>query len=141
MRSVPATDNVVPFRRPVGAIQRHAAGHGAGYAGWAGAPSRPSQARADQRSLMDIVYATGTFLLAPEDRETKLIASRLQVYGFLVIEEVGEGGALRRLRPSEAVRAKQDRPWRLSKASYGASLPVTIPAIDDFLFEPAGMPA
>ncbi len=138
MRSVPATDNVVPFRRPVGAGRRPGAGGGTG---WSIGARAPSQAQADQRSLMDIVYGAGSFLLAPDDRETKLTASRLQVYGFLVIEEVCEDGSLRRLRPSEAIRAKAGRPWRLSKSSYGAGLSVTIPAIDDFLFEPAGLPA
>ena len=133
MRSVAAADNVIPFRRP--------AGLPSGSPGATGSGRSRGQARAEQRNLMDLVYATGTFILAADDRETKLVASRLQVYGFLVIEEIGEDGTLRRLRPSEAIRARLDRPWRLSKASYGASLAVTIPAIDDFLFEPSGMPA
>ena len=127
MRSVSVADNVVPFRRPAGLPQA------------GGFPPRGRE-RSDQRSLMDLVYATGAFLLAADDRDTKLVASRLQVYGFLVIEEVGEDGSLRRLRPSEAIRAKNERPWRLSKASYGAGLSVTIPSIDDFLFEPDEMP-
>jgi hypothetical protein len=84
---------------------------------------------------MDAVYATGTLAVAAGDRETKLIAARLQVYGFLSIEEIEADGALRRLRPSEAIRARPERPWRVTKASYGVSLAVTIPAIDDFLFE------
>jgi len=142
MRSVPAADNVIPFRRPVGLPPSPMAGT----VGWAGREqSSPSPARirsrADQRSLMDAVYAAGTLAVAAADRETKLTASRLQVYGFLTIEEVGEDESFRRLRPSEAIRARAERPWLLSKASYGASLPVTIPAADDFLFEPAGRPA
>ena len=142
MRSVPATGNVIPFRRPAGLPPSPMAQTG----GWAGRgqPSPTSariRARVDQRSLMDAVYATGTLAVAAADRETKLIASRLQVYGFLTIEEVGEDENLRRLRPSEAIRARAERPWLLSKASYGAGLPVTIPAADDFLFEPAGRPA
>ena len=132
MRSVQtATDNVVPFRR---------------------AGRTPPQAsvvsgslatrRGDQRALMDAVYASGALAVAAGDRETKLIAARLQVYGFLTIEEVTEDAAPRRLRPSEAIRARTDRPWRLSKASYGAGLAVTIPAVDGFLFEAvAGIPA
>ena len=131
MRSVASADNVVPFRRPVGLP------HGRG-----GFELQVrNRARTDQRNLMDLVYATGTFILAADDRDTKLIASRLQVYGFLTIEEVGSDGTLRRLRPSEAIRTRTDRPWRLSKASYGASLAVTIPSVDGFLFEPLGLDA
>ncbi len=135
MRSVPGTDNVIPFRRPV------AARPGAIASGFGAVEAPRSRARADQRSLMDAVYATGSLRVPAGDRETKLIASRLQVYGFLTIEEMGEDGALRRLRPSEAIRARSERPWRLSKAGYGASLAVTIPSVDDFLFEPTGLPA
>jgi hypothetical protein len=93
---------------------------------------------------MDSVYATGSLSVAAGDRETKLIAARLQVYGFVLIEEIGADGTLRRLRPSEAIRARTESPWRLSKASYGAGagLAVTIPAVDDFLFDqPADRPA
>ncbi|HEV2545678.1 MAG TPA: hypothetical protein VGU70_23280 [Methylobacterium sp.] len=135
MRSVPGTDNVIPFRRPAAARQ----GAIASEFGAVAAPR--SRSRADQRSLMDAVYATGSLRVAAGDRETKLIASRLQVYGFLTIEEMGEDGSLRRLRPSEAIRARSERPWRLSKAGYGSGLAVTIPSVDDFLFEPAGLPA
>ncbi len=123
-----ASDNVVPFRRPA---NTPAAVLGDGVR--AGQIRR----RSEQRSLMDAVYAGGSLLVAAEDRETKVTASRLQVYGFLGIEEVLEDGTRRRLRPSESVRAKGDRPWRLSKPAFGA-LAVTVPAIDDFLFEPTG---
>lgn len=129
MDSAPARmDNVVPFRRvtpqPAPATP-----------GGTGRASTPASRRGDQRAVMDAVYATGTLAVAAGDRETKLIAARLQVYGFLSIEEVDADGTLRRLRPSEAIRARSERPWRVTKASYGASLAVTIPAIDDFLFE------
>ncbi|GJD94948.1 hypothetical protein [Methylobacterium iners] len=127
MRGVPASmDNVVPFRR---------AGHSARSSPILRQAGSAAARRGDQRALMDAVYATGTLAVAAGDRETKLIASRLQVYGFLAIDEVEEDGGHRRLRPSEAIRARGERPWRLSKASYGASLAVTIPAIDDFLFD------
>lgn len=123
-----ASDNVVPFRRPA---KTPAAILGDGV--------REGQIRrrSEQRGLMDAVYAGGSLLVAAEDRETKVTASRLQVYGFLGIEEVLEDGTRRRLRPSESVRAKGDRPWRLTKPAFGA-LAVTVPAIDDFLFEPTG---
>lgn len=130
MRSAPVADNVVPFRRPAG-LRRPGTSLQQGGAG---------RERTDQRNLMDLVYATGAFLLAADDRDTKLVASRLQVYGFLVIEEIGVDGALRRLRPSEAIRARLDRPWRLSKAAYGTGLPVTIPPIDSFLFDQVHAP-
>ncbi|KQO58167.1 MULTISPECIES: hypothetical protein [unclassified Methylobacterium] len=125
MRSVhTAIDNVVPFRRP-GRPQPQAP---------VVSPSLAAR-RVDQRALMDAVYASGTLAVAAGDRETKLIAARLQVYGFLTVEELSEEGALRRLRPSEAIRAQADRPWRLSKAAYGSGLSVTVPAADDFLFD------
>ncbi len=121
-----AVSNVIPFRRPV-------------------PPQAPGEReardrrRGEQRSLLDAVYATGSMVLAAEDRATKLTASRLQVYGFLAIEEVREDGTMRRLRPSEAIRARGERPWRLSKPACGAS--VTIPSLDGFLFESGVQPA
>ncbi len=75
------------------------------------APSpRVAAARRDQRSLMDTVYEAGSLPVAAGDRETKLLASRLLVYGFLAIDEVGEDGATRRLRPSEAVAPAASAP-------------------------------
>ncbi|MEL6059681.1 MULTISPECIES: hypothetical protein [unclassified Methylobacterium] len=121
-----AVSNVVPFRRP---LPTQAPGE----------RDARDRRRSEQRSLLDAVYATGSMILAAEDRATKLTASRLQVYGFLAIEEVREDGTMRRLRPSEAIRARGERPWRLSKPACGAS--VTIPSLDGFLFESAGQPA
>ncbi|UMY19640.1 hypothetical protein MMB17_10230 [Methylobacterium organophilum] len=139
MRSVSTADNVIPFRRPAG---KPNTGFQGGSAAFAFQPSPAHvRARAEQRSLMEAVYASGGLTLAAEDRDNKLLASRLQVYGFLGIEEVGEDGSLRRLRPSEAVRARPERPWRLSKAGYGSDLSVTIPSTESFLFEQAGLPA
>ena len=109
--------NVVPFRRGQGR-------------GWT-----PSAGRSDQRGFMDAVYAVGSLPVAAEDRETKLMASRLQVYGFVVVDEVSADGTLRRLRPSEAIRVGRERPWRVSKSSLEASRSVTIPVADRFLFE------
>jgi hypothetical protein len=127
-----AAENVVPFRRIA------AAGRPLPYEG--GVREGQARRRSEQRALMDAVYATGTLTVAAGDRETKLIAARLQVYGFLTVEEVEPEGSLRRLRPSEAIRARAERPWRLSKPAY-AGLSVSIPTIDDFLFEPAGFSA
>jgi hypothetical protein len=110
--------NVVPFRR------------GAQTRGWT-----PAAGQRDQRGFMDAVYAVGSLPVAAEDRDTKLMASRLQVYGFVVVDEVSADGSLRRLRPSEAIRVSRERPWRVSKASLEASRAVTIPAADRFLFE------
>ena len=111
MGSVATTDNVVPFRRTA-RLQQSATPHSA--------PRGVAARRSEQRALMDAVYATGSLAVAAGDRETKLIAARLQVYGFFLIEEIGADGSIRRLRPSEAIRARVDCPWRLSKASYGA---------------------
>lgn len=137
MRSVSSeASNVVPFRRP--RVQQGFPGLGAAHPEDLAAPSPAlARSRRDQRSLMDLVYEAGHLPVAAGDRETKLIAARLQVYGFLVIEEVEEDGRLRRLRPSEAVRAACERAWRLSRSSYGVSLAVSIPRADEFLFEPA----
>jgi hypothetical protein len=121
-----AVSNVVPFRRPLPAQPP-------------GEREARDRRRSEQRSLLDAVYATGSMVLAAEDRATKLTASRLQVYGFLAIEEMREDGTMRRLRPSEAIRARGERPWRLSKPASGAA--VTIPSLDGFLFESAGQPA
>ncbi|MGH1575451.1 hypothetical protein ACRAWG_38550 [Methylobacterium sp. P31] len=121
-----AVSNVVPFRRaiPVAAP---------------GEREARNRRRSEQRSLLDAIYATGSMIVAAEDRATKLTASRLQVYGFLAIDEVNEDGTMRRLRPSEAIRARSERPWRLSKPACGAS--VTIPSLDGFLFDAGGQPA
>ncbi|WP_342110188.1 hypothetical protein [Methylobacterium sp. SI9] len=121
-----AVSNVVPFRRPVPAQAP-------------GEREARDRRRSEQRSLLDAVYATGSMVLAAEDRATKLTASRLQVYGFLAIEEMREDGTMRRLRPSEAIRARGERPWRLSKPACGTA--VTIPSLDGFLFESGGQPA
>jgi hypothetical protein len=135
MRSVSSeAGNVVPFRR------RKAVMNGYHPDDLAAPSPALARARRDQRSLMDTVYEAGHLPVAATDRDTKLVAARLQVYGFLVIEEVEEDGRLRRLRPSEAVRAECERPWRLSRSSYGVSLAVSIPHVDDFLFEPVGLP-
>jgi hypothetical protein len=108
-----ATGNVVPFRR-----------------------FKADGVRRDQRALLDAVYAAGSLPIAASDRETKLIASRLQVFGFVAIDEVGGDGALRRLRASESMRAAGDRPWRVAKPSFG-SLAALIPDADRFLFDPS----
>ncbi|GBU16009.1 MULTISPECIES: hypothetical protein [Methylobacterium] len=122
-----AADNVVPFRRA-------GAARPAAYPGIAESQIRR---RSEQRALMDAVYASGALAVAAGDRDTKLAASRLLVYGFLTVEEVDADGRARRLRPSEAIRAATNHPWRLTKPAYAGSLAVTIPAVDGFLFETA----
>lgn len=113
--------NVVPFRRSVpGGVQ-----------------SRDQRAdqRRDQRRLMDAIYSAASLPVAAGDRETKLMASRLQVFGFIVIDEITANGDLRRLRPSESMRASAARPWRVSKPSFERPFAVPIPETDAFLFE------
>jgi hypothetical protein len=69
-------------------------------------------------SLIDLVYASGTLTVAADDRETKRAAARLQLFGFVTIDEVG-GGRARRLRPSEAAACSPAHPWRVSKTLIG----------------------
>jgi hypothetical protein len=71
----------------------------------------------DQRSLMDAVYAAGSLPIAANDRATKVLATRLTIFGFVVIDEMQADGTVRRLRPSEAFHASTACPWRVSKPS------------------------
>lgn len=66
---------------------------------------------------MDAIYAAGSLPIAAGDRATKAMATRLMIFGFVVIDELQTGGAMRRLRPSEAIHASTARPWRVSKPS------------------------
>lgn len=113
--SASATGNVVPFRR---------------------ARPHPQPGR-DQKGLLEAVYNAASLPVGAEDRATKLMASRLQVFGLVVIDEVTADGGLRRLRPSESMHAAPGRPWRVSKPSAARPLAVPVPASDAFLFEPA----
>lgn len=72
----------------------------------------------DGRGLLDTVYTSGALVVAADDRETKALASRLQVFGFLNIAEVSADGSIRRLRPSEVSGLPTARPWRLSRPSF-----------------------
>ena len=82
--------------------------------------ARPqSYARRDQKNLMEAVYSAGSLPVGADDRGTKAMAARLQLFGFVVIEEVAADGSTRRLRSSEAIDASPARPWRVSKPSAG----------------------
>lgn len=72
----------------------------------------------DQKSLLDTIYTSGSMVVAADDRETKAMAARLQVFGFLNISEVSMDGSVRLLRPSETVGLSTVRPWRLSRPSF-----------------------
>ena len=101
--------------------------------------TRPqSYSRRDQKHLMEAVYTAGSLPVVADDRDTKAMAARLQLFGFVVIDELAADGTPRRLRSSEAVAASLDRPWRVSKPSVGrkgigaadtAGPPVTIARI------------
>ncbi len=78
-------------------------------------PRAPSARPADQHHFLDAVYAAGSLPVAADDRSTKVIATRLTIFGFVTIDEVQGDGTVRRLRPSEAVSASAARPWRVSK--------------------------
>lgn len=81
-----------------------------------GARSSASPSR-DQRSLMDAVYAAGSLPVEAGDRATKAMATRLTIFGFVVIDEMQADGTARRLRPSEAFHVSTAYPWRVSKPS------------------------
>ncbi len=100
-------------------------------------PGARSSARpgCDQRSLMDAVYAAGSLAVAAGDRATKVAATRLTIFGFVVIDEIQPDGTLRRLRPSETIEGATARPWRVSKPSF-AGLGNGIPDTDGSIFEP-----
>jgi hypothetical protein len=66
---------------------------------------------------MEAVYAAGSLPGAPNDRLTKVTAAGLQLFGFVVVEEVQADGSLRRLKASETIQAATARPWRVSKSS------------------------
>ena len=62
---------------------------------------------------MDAVYTAGSLPIAAEDRSTKAMATRLTIFGFVVIDEVQADGTARRLRPSEAIHTSTAHPWRV----------------------------
>lgn len=72
----------------------------------------------EQRGLLDTVYTSGALVVAADDRETKALACRLQVFGFLNVAEINIDGSARKLRPSEVSRLSTARPWRLSRPSF-----------------------
>ncbi|HKH33861.1 MAG TPA: hypothetical protein VKA80_06805 [Beijerinckiaceae bacterium] len=108
-----ASTNVVPFR----------------------SARRQASTRRDQKGLMEAVYTAGSLPLQAGDRESKVMAARLQVFGFVLIDEIQSDGTLRRMRPSEAIEARTNRPWRVSKPSF-SGLAIGLPDADDSLFEP-----
>ena len=81
---------------------------------------RTATPQRDQKGLMEAVYTAGSLPIPADDRDTKTMASRLQIFGFVVIEQVEADGTLRRLRPSEAVETSAERPWRVSRPSIAA---------------------
>ena len=82
-----------------------------------GPKASPSSGR-EQRGLLDMVYTSGAMVVAADDRETKALASRLQVFGFLNVAEIEPDGCARKLRASEVASLSTDRPWRLSRPSF-----------------------
>ena len=90
--------------------------------------------RCDQKSLMDAVYAAGSLPIEAGGRATKAMATRLTIFGFVVIDEVQADGLARRLRPSEAFHASTALPWRVSKPSGRYRMDDAIPETDEDLF-------
>ncbi|MCB5174412.1 MULTISPECIES: hypothetical protein [Microvirga] len=83
---------------------------------------------------MDAVYTAGSLPIAADDRATKVMATRLTIFGFVVIDEVQADGTTRRLRPSEAIHASTERPWRISKLTSRYMVDDSLPASDRDLF-------
>jgi hypothetical protein len=96
-------------------------------------PRSAGSFRRDQRALMDAVYMAGSLPVAAEDRATKVMATRLTIFGFVVIDEIQGDGTARRLRPSEAIHACTRHPWRISKPSSRYAV-TDVPATDLELF-------
>ena len=90
--------------------------------------------RRDQRGLMDAVYAAGSLPIEAGDRATKAMATRLTIFGFVVIDEMKADGTFRRLRPSEAIHACTAWPWRVSKPSSRYRVDDDLPEADRDLF-------
>ena len=72
---------------------------------------RPSR-RAAIRKACSTPSTPAVPAIPADDRATKQMAARLQVYGFITLDEVQADGSARRLRPSEAVEASLARPAR-----------------------------
>lgn len=90
--------------------------------------------RHDQKSLMDAVYSAGSLTIGAGDRATKAMATRLTIFGFVVIDEIQVDGMGRRLRPSEAFHTCTALPWRVSKPSGRYRIDDCIPETDRDLF-------
>ena len=71
---------------------------------------RTASPRRDQKGLMEAIYSAGSLPLQAGDRESKMMAARLQVFGFVVIDEIQSDGTLRRLRPSESIEGRHRPP-------------------------------
>jgi len=78
-------------------------------------PRTAASPRREQTDFLDAVYAAGSLPVAADDRVAKIMATRLTIFGFVMIDEVLADGSARRLRPSEAVRGCTAHPWRVSR--------------------------
>jgi hypothetical protein len=92
---------------------------------------------------MEAVYAAGSLPVAAGDLSTKGLATRLTIYGLVVIDEVHADGSTRRLRASEAASTTLERSWRVSKPSFRQPVgslppePAPGPRLESPGFEPA----
>ena len=78
-------------------------------------PRAAASPRREQKDFLDAVYAAGSLPVAADDQVAKVMATRLTIFGFVMIDEVLTDGSARRLRPSEAVRGCTAHPWRVSR--------------------------
>ncbi|MCB8822979.1 hypothetical protein [Microvirga rosea] len=83
---------------------------------------------------MDAIYAAGSLPIAAEDCKTKTLATRLTIFGFVVLDEVQGDGTVRRLRPSEAIHLSTAHPWRVSRRSSRYTVDNDLPSSDVELF-------
>lgn len=83
---------------------------------------------------MDAVYAAGSLPIAAGDRSTKTLATRLTIFGFVVLDEVQADGTARRLRASEAAHLSTAHPWRISRPSSRYAIGNDLPVSDLDLF-------
>jgi hypothetical protein len=85
-------------------------------------PRTAASPRREQTDFLDAVYAAGSLPVAADDRVAKIMATRLTIFGFVMIDEVLADGSARRLRPSEAVHTCTAHPWRVSRRAPSSTL-------------------
>jgi hypothetical protein len=68
----------------------------------------------EPKSLLERVYTEGSLLVRADDRSARTVAAMLGRLGFLILDEIGPEGDVRRLTPAETSLGSKN-PWRVSK--------------------------